>query len=160
MGNQGRREIEPVIPLEGEVPLGTKIRVLRRARGLSITQLAQNAGDYRPHTISQVENNGQLPGADLLNSISRILGLESGQDILLAPREQVLEWWRSVRVAPKMTAGIEQAGGSRTEEIFERFTALEKRVGRMERQVKQLMEKLRPTSTLAEENYLDIPYTS
>lgn len=92
LGNRGRRETPPVFPAEGEIPLGAKLRARRWYQVITLKDIAQLAGDYKPNTISQIEIGRESPSLFLLERLSNVLGFDSVDELVNAPRAQVLEW--------------------------------------------------------------------
>ncbi len=91
MGRRGRPEPPVVIPADGEIPLGTKIRVRRQQLGLSIAQLGRLIGGYDRSHLSHVEIGRVQPSDALLKKIAQALHIEP-RELRQASREQVLGW--------------------------------------------------------------------
>ncbi len=87
----GRRETEPTIPSEGEIPLGTRIRSRRWFLGIYMEDFAKDLGNYRPSHISQIEGNKYSPSEELFDKITKLLQI-SDEELVFSPREQVMEW--------------------------------------------------------------------
>lgn len=54
--------------------LGTRIKALRQAKGLTQAQLAERCG-YEPLTVSRFERGTYAPGIDTLAAIAEVLGI-------------------------------------------------------------------------------------
>ncbi|MDP9358517.1 MAG: helix-turn-helix domain-containing protein [Chloroflexota bacterium] len=80
-----------VIPADGEIPLGTKIRVRRQLLGLSIAELGRLIGGYDRSHLSHVEVGRVQPNDALLKKIGQVLHIEPWE-LRQASREQVLGW--------------------------------------------------------------------
>ena len=72
MGNKVAAAIRP--DLSGGVNVGQKIRELRKAKGLSLKQVAEGAG-VSASLVSQVENNRVDPSLSTLRKIALTLGV-------------------------------------------------------------------------------------
>lgn len=87
----GDRERTPILPPEGEVPLGTRIRARRWFTGIWLTDMAARVGGYTPAHISQIETGNVRPSPELLKAICRELRI-SEQELRAAPRGAVQAW--------------------------------------------------------------------
>jgi len=81
--------------------LGVRLRALRADAGLTGAALAQQAGVGQP-TVSKVENGRMVPSVDVLDRLSRALGLDE-----LATRE-VRELLAAVEAAVETGSGSEE----------------------------------------------------
>jgi DNA-binding XRE family transcriptional regulator len=72
--------VEPAVMSDGEATpaelLGRRVRQLREAAGLTVTELGRQAAVSQP-MVSRVETGVVLPSVDLLNRIADVLGLKT-----------------------------------------------------------------------------------
>src|SRR5687767_13614665 len=87
----GRREQIPVVPPEGEIPLGLKIRARRWAQGLGLSEMARLVDNYDRSHLSHIETGKANPSDELLLRIATVLDI-SAEGLREASREQVVEW--------------------------------------------------------------------
>lgn len=88
------RDRIPSIPEESDIPLGVKIRALRRYRGISLTDLSRRLR-YSSSHIASVETGHHNPSARLLDDICSMLWI-SPTELINASRDKVLNWLTEV----------------------------------------------------------------
>ncbi|MFE0326738.1 helix-turn-helix domain-containing protein [Streptomyces sp. NPDC058960] len=103
--------------------LGERLRVLRAEAGLTGAVLAKRAGVGQP-TVSKVENGRMVPSADVLDRLSRALGLDApaAREVrdLLAEVEAASELVHSADSAtPVDTVGDEEVRSARLVRSFQ-----------------------------------------
>ncbi len=91
MRRRGRQEPPVVLPADGEIPFGTKIRARRQQLGLSITDMGRLIGQYDRSHLSQVEVGRVQPNDALVQKIATALNIDPSE-LRQASREQVLGW--------------------------------------------------------------------
>lgn len=74
---------QPVDPSLEELPLGSRIRLVRQARGLRLSAMAQAVGYHKGH-LSRVETNKTPPSDELVAQIADFLSV-SVHDLRDAP---------------------------------------------------------------------------
>lgn len=88
--HRGRRERNIIIPDQGEIPMGYRLRALRRGREITLNELARQIG-YKGNTISQAELNSIPASGELVDSITKAFGLTS-EELLKIPPAILNEW--------------------------------------------------------------------
>ncbi len=91
MRRRGRQEPPVVLPADGEIPLGTKIRARRQQLGLSISDMGRLIGQYDRSHLSHVEVGRVQPNDALVQKIAKALNIDP-TELRQASREQVLSW--------------------------------------------------------------------
>lgn len=91
MKELGRREKYPIIPEEGEIPLGSKIRALRWYRNMPITVLAKVAGGVDDSFIGNIELGKEKLPPERLPMIAVALQT-TPEELQSATRDEVLQW--------------------------------------------------------------------
>ncbi len=95
MSRSGRPETYPFIPKEGEIPLGSKIRVFRWYRDKTIRDISkalESYGKARSESyISDIERNKEIPSYNTLLNLAEVLDT-TPRYLDEAPRELVMEW--------------------------------------------------------------------
>src|SRR6266702_6117084 len=90
---RGRRDKELRFDEAGELPVGARMRVARKNKGISLTAMTEKtAGEERPGSsvsyLSTVENGGAPPSFKLAEMYERILGLEKGELTQMLEKER------------------------------------------------------------------------
>lgn len=102
----GRWEAEPIIPSEGPIPLGARIRARRWVLGFTRDDLAEAVG-CTPNYISVLESGTKNPAPVILERISSSLRFQTSEGLLAATQEEIIGWINSRD--PKIGKGRSQA---------------------------------------------------
>lgn len=92
----GRRELEVKIP-DGDLPLGTKIRIRRQYLGQSISELALGAGKVKASFVTQIEIGSRFPSEGIAEKVAKQLGFETLEAFMSVPKAEFLQWLADVK---------------------------------------------------------------
>ncbi|MDD2823026.1 MAG: hypothetical protein PHQ59_02980 [Candidatus Daviesbacteria bacterium] len=87
------KELPPIIPDEGPIPVGSIIRAKRQFLGIAIEDFARQI-KYNPAYVGQMESGyrNQKPGPVFLAKAANRLNFDSVQQLRETSREQITEW--------------------------------------------------------------------